>query len=702
MIWNKTNIDADQVREISQTYDLDLLTSSILARRGVTKPEDIRFFIEEDLRFLHNPFDFDGMDDLVDRLKTAQDEEERVLIFGDRDVDGITSTVILYQALMKLGLDVRWLLPKGDDPYGLTIDAVEEFAADSGTLILTVDCGISNNKEVKRANELGIDVIVVDHHNPGEDLPEAFLIINPKMENCGYSHRDLAGCGVASKVAFALAFGQTELYNQSFCLLNIRPLNDSYVVEAIKVLNLKVQDRLYQVVVPGVGDPKQMGILDFLQNQPLFVYDGEVQSKMLDKVFGKAYEFHYLDLAEKIAEAFPPLAGQSLLRMKSKSRLSRYTPEKTEEIDVFFSLFITYLLRGQSQLMSVYQESLDLVALGTLADLMDLRDENRILVRQGLGYLSETSNPGLRELLRKLKLSGKKISASDVAWQISPVINSTGRMGQPEKAAQLLTSQDPEEIRRLVEEIVGLNQERRQLGEESWKRILPLGRESFERHNQKICVIFDPDIPRGITGILAARLVQMFDVPAMVCTRQDDYVIGSMRANRNFNAMKFLKSLEGFFRDYGGHDAAAGFSLDQEKRNDFLVAVESGIKTFELEESQEDQLNIDAELPPQYMTPELMDVVDRLEPYGEGHRPLVFSLKEAVVESVDLIGKGEKKHVKLLLGYGKYKWPAVFWNGADRVGREIHQGKAIDLAFHLGRNNFYHQESLQLTVLDVK
>ncbi|MDE6350664.1 MAG: DHH family phosphoesterase, partial [Treponemataceae bacterium] len=164
--WNKKPVPRELTKELTETYGIDALTAAILIRRGVMAGEDIQYFLEDDKRFLHSPFAFTNMEDAVDRILQARDEGEKVLIFGDRDVDGVTGTTVLYECFTSLGIDTRWRLPGGNDAYGLNKAAVDEFAADYGTLIVTIDCGISNGEEIAYAASLGIDVIVLDHHNP--------------------------------------------------------------------------------------------------------------------------------------------------------------------------------------------------------------------------------------------------------------------------------------------------------------------------------------------------------------------------------------------------------------------------------------------------------------------------------------------------------------------------------------------------------
>ncbi|MDR2952560.1 MAG: DHH family phosphoesterase, partial [Treponema sp.] len=253
MKWVKKDIDAELVKKMSVKYGCDLLTASILARRGITNGDAARFFLEDDVQYLRNPFQLDGMEDAVERVLAAKEEGEKVLVFGDGDVDGITGTALLTEYLKEMGLDVQWRIPVGNESYGLSFEAVEEFAAHDGTLIITVDCGISRFMEIKRARELSVDVIVTDHHEPQEELPEALVIIDPKMRNSSYPFRDLSGCGVAYKLVSALRFAQkSELYGQQICLLNTRPVNDAWVIEIAKIRNLHVIDTLIETIVPGM------------------------------------------------------------------------------------------------------------------------------------------------------------------------------------------------------------------------------------------------------------------------------------------------------------------------------------------------------------------------------------------------------------------------------------------------------------------
>ena len=306
MIWNKKDIEADRVRELSARYNLDLLSCSILLRRGRIEPEDICYFLEKDTRFLHNPFLLDEMAEAVDRILAAVEEEEKVFIFGDRDVDGITSTVFLFETLTARGISVEWALPQGDEPYGLTMEAVDICRQADVTLIITVDCGISNHQEIAYALEAGIDTIIIDHHNPRDALPPARAIINPKLKDSQYPFRDLCGCAVVSKVVWALCFAETDLYNHEVCLLNIIPGNESYTVEAVRMINLVEKRRLRETIVPGVVAMEHTRLVEFLEGVEIYVYNEQLQRNMLQKIFGAETIIGLFDLSEPVSRLFPP------------------------------------------------------------------------------------------------------------------------------------------------------------------------------------------------------------------------------------------------------------------------------------------------------------------------------------------------------------------------------------------------------------
>lgn len=701
MICEKKEISKEVVKEICSRFGCSPLVASIFARRNITEGEQIKYFLEKDLRYLHMPFLLPSLEDAVDRILDAKEEGEKVLIFGDRDVDGITSTTILYRILKSMGMDVRWKIPTGEDSYGLSIKAVEEFAADYGTLIITVDCGISNNAEIERANELGIDVIVTDHHNPPALLPDAQIIVNPKLEDSNYPFKDISGCAVAFKLACGLRFAQTELYKQEICLLNVRPINEAYIIECVKMVNMTEKERLTETITPGMVRIENTRLLPFLRGQQIFVWNEGLQKKQLAKIFGNGIEFNMLDVSTEIASLIPSVQGLSLIRVKEKSSILRYSDSPSGEIDAFCNIFITYIQKKTSSIQEKdLLQDLQLVALAALADIMPLTNENRILVHNGINAIN--NGPvisGLTELLARLNMLGKRNTSGNLSWDVVPVLNAAGRLGQPELAVQLFLSEDATERDSISNKIIQMNKDRRQLGNDAWMYIEKQAYESIKRNNEKIIAVVDERIHRGVTGILATNLVKTFNVPAVTVTiLEDGSAVGSIRSTRGFDVTALLNYCSELFINHGGHNYAAGFSLERENLDTFIQKIEDFSSFMELDSKEKEMPQVDAEIPLDWLTPDLLEIVDKFEPYGEGFPQLQFFTQKLKIVAADIIGKSEKKHLKLTLDTGKHKWPALAWNSADRLGTEINVGDRIDVLYQISRNTFHGMESAQMII----
>jgi single-stranded-DNA-specific exonuclease len=712
MNWEKKDIPPEKVKEISAKYGCDLLTASILTRRGITTGESIKYFLEEDERFLHNPFEFPGMEDAVERILAAKEEGEKVLVFGDNDVDGITGTVLLTEYLGGMGLDVSWRIPGADDPYGLSLEAVDEFAAAYGTLIITVDCGISRIDEIKRANELSIDVIVTDHHEPQDELPDALAVINPKLKNTTYPFKDLSGCAVAWKLVTALRFSQSELYGQPVCLLNTRPLNDAWIVEAVKMRNLAIIGTICETIVPGKLHISDTRLPAFLEGQQILVWDAPLQKRVIARLFGNGVEIGMLDIAPEIGRTIPPVAGKSLLRLKELSAIAKYADRETGEIDVLASLFCSYAQRKESRgrtetAVPVFETQL--AALGTIGDIMPLLDENRIIVRAGVRSLIPSAGgrtapkPGISELLDKLELSGTNFDVKDIAWKVCPAINAGRRMGSPEKAAALFFEKNAALREKLATELVAMNRQRKQMEDEIWVKLEPMAYKSLSEFSEKIIFVYGQEINKGVTGLIAQRAVRRFNVPAIAVSFGADVYTGSIRSARGFNIGSLLEQCGDLFIDCGGHEFAGGFSLKPENWELFNERLKKASFSMELADTMEECILIDAELPLEYLTPDILNLVDRFAPYGNENEPLIFMAKKLYVEELNFIGKNESKHLKMTLATGKHKWPCLYWDAASRViNKEFDKGDYVDVVFTITRDWYKGIATPQMMVSDLK
>ncbi len=705
--WNKKQIPKESVTELVSKYKMEPLVASIFARRGINEGKEILYFMESDLRFQHSPFSFNAMEDAVDRILQAQDEKEKVLIFGDRDVDGVTATTILYDCLSSLGIDVSYRLPIGDDAYGLSMAAVDDFAKEYGSLIITVDCGISNNAEIAHAAELGIDVIVLDHHNSPSELPEHAIILDPKVPDSGYPFQDISGAAVVYKTVSAVRFSSSPWYKQEVCLMNARETEGGTVVECLKLRNLVPVDRKMETLVPGERGIMDTWIPSYLQGQQILVWDADSVQQILLNTFGPGVEFNCLDIRPEVAKIIPRMANLPLSRVKELSKIAKYGNHEPTEIGGFYNIYVSYVTQCNKLQFPAHvkQEEMDLelVALAALADIMPMKDENRIFVNRALGSInSGRIRKGLLELMSKVNLLGKRITSTDLSWIIVSNLNAAGRLGHPDLAAELFISNDPAHRDDVARQIQELNVQRKQFCADAMSYGAIQAKNSIPVHNGNLCVVMDERINRGVCGILAGRLVAVYDIPTLVVTVVGENAIGSMRSCRGIKATEFLERMKDIFISYGGHNAAAGFSMKKEMLEEFKKRLVDMSAQLNLEDSSLGEHIVDAEIPAEYLTPHLLEIEDMFEPFGELNPQLTFMAKNVPVVDAMVLGKGEKTHLKVIINPGKYKWPCMFWNEGERLRRDFEVGDDVDILFHVERNVFNGMETPQIVLKDIK
>lgn len=705
----KKNVSIDVVKQLHEKFNLSKLEASILARRNITSGNSLLYYLEDDLRFSHIPFLLKNMEDAVERILAAKEEGEKVLIFGDRDVDGITSTAILYSYFKSQGMDISYRLPVGEDAYGLSIAAIDDFAKNYGSLIITVDCGISNIKEIDYANSLGIDVIVTDHHNPPEVLPNALTIIDPKISDSGYPFKDISGAAVAYKLVSALRFSKYDIYNQEFCLLNVvKTEGNTYIIQCIKIRNLVKIAELTQEITEFPISINSTSLPEFLKGQIILTWNVNSTKESLQEIFGTRIDFNLIDLQSEISKEIPFVAGKTIDQLNKCSKISKYTDYETTDLEALHNLFITYIEKINSKKFPKdavdSSNDLQLVTLAALADIMPMQNENRIFVKSGIHSINKgKTRYGIAELLARLNLVGKPLNSTDVSWKLIPILNAAGRLGQSNLALELLISEDATERERLAEKIIELNEQRKRFVEEAEFSTIQQAQESLQIYDNKICLVADEKINKGITGILATKMVQKFQVPSIAITFTEDKSVaaGSMRSCRNCVATKLLDNFGDFFINHGGHDYAAGFSFDSAKLEIFKAKLKELSKDIILSD-EGDEIIVDAELPTEYINPDLLPLVEKFEPFGEENRDLVFVSKSLKIQDAKIMGKTEPYHLKITFDCGKYKFPAIFWKEGERLNRDFKIGDKVDVLYTIGKNVFNGSITPQMIIIDIE
>ncbi len=704
--WVKKPVTKQQIEPLCNSFNITPLLASVFVRRGITEGRDLLYYLEDDLRFQHNPFCFSGMEDAVERILQAKEEGEKVLIFGDSDVDGVTSTAILYEQLVKMGIDVSWRLPLDDDGYGLNIAAIDDFSAQDGTLIITVDCGISNNDEIAHANDLGIEVIVTDHHNPPENLPEAIIIIDPKIEDSNYPFDGISGAAVAYKLVSALRFADTDFYGAEICILELTENQEEkcFYADCVKIKNLVKIKELHEKIIPGQTSIYDLKLPYFLQGQLIYSWDSRATLTLLSQIFGSGIEFNLNDLRNEISQIIPAVHGKTASQVKALSQIAKYNGE-TSELMSIYNLYVTYckklIAQKKPQQTSDELKDLQLVALAALADIMPMKDENRIFVRNGIASIKKLRpRAGLAELFNKLNINIDALTSTDLSWTVIPALNAAGRMGQSNLALKLLISDNPREREQLANTIYDLNEQRKNLVSEACFKVHETAEQSLANHSNKLCICVDQCINKGVTGIVATRLMQDFNVPTIAITYENEICTGSMRSCRGFVATNFLDSLGDIYINHGGHNYAAGFSFYKENLEIFLNRVQSAATSVVLEDECSDIL-VDAEIPPEHLTPENFSLIETFEPCGAESPELILMTRGIKLIDTMVLGKKEPHHLKLILDTGKYKIPAMFWGQAERLKKDIQIGKTYDILYNMSRNYFNGTVTKQLIIKEI-
>jgi single-stranded-DNA-specific exonuclease len=308
-----------------------------------------------------------------------------------------------------------------------------------------------------------------------------------------------------------------------------------------------------------------------------------------------------------------------------------------------------------------------------------------------------------------LDLAGRHFDTKDISWKLCPTINAARRMGSAETAAALFFEKDQQKRERLAEELLVLNEKRKELEEETWALIEPLAYKSLNEHGQKLALAFNEKINKGITGLMAQRISRCFNVPSIAVSVSEEICTGSLRSARGYNVCILLEQCGDLFIDFGGHKSAGGFSMFTKNRNAFFERVKKISSAIEFDDESpagsegEGVIQIDAELPHDYLSPDILKLVDKFEPYGKGNEQLVFIARNLTVKEINFIGKPEAKHLKMILDAGKYKWPALYWQNANRVlNKEFGINDKVDIAFNLSRDYYKGNETPQIMIMDLK
>ncbi len=675
--------EQDLITELCSRLGLDELIARLLVRRGLTDAMNAEAYINPSLAMLHSPFLMEGMTDAIGRLERAVSTGERIGIFADSDLDGLSAMAVVERLLDWTNARTDRVLryPVEDDDYGLSMRAVEEFGAEGVKLLITLDSGIRDVAEIHRARELGMDVLVCDHHEQGDVLPDA-IIINPKMRTCKYPFRELAGVGVAFKLCSALVYAREADYNRRFLIIS----GEGGAVFVSKMRNMVIES------TEGFSTPASAGSIglgdgDFVLHHGLD--DGFIEE--LHTARCAAIE-HFLSFMEPDGET-----GRASTLEDWCDAFSIRADLYSRRIDLFGRIFMERCYGRTTALAGFASSSLDLVALGTIADIMPLTDENRIMVRHGIDALGRTKHIGLRLLLEK---NGAATTARDVAWKIAPFLNTPGRYGKSHLLSRFFLERSEGGLKETIDEITDMNEKRKDELSSLYARLHEECR-TGERHRAGDGMYFvcDAEVPDGLCGLLANRLADAFKRPVIVVALAEgrDVVKGSGRASGSYDFFARVAPFSSLFERIGGHPQAFGFSIRLEKIDEARREIASALADAPQRGTSRSSTAC-AEVPPGRIADLNTDFVDSLgifEPVGHQNEEPHFVTRGVRVAGFRAMGAG-RTHGKFILG-APGRIEAIGWGMAEEMA-EAAKKSAVDLVYTLSINEYRGERKPQMLI----
>lgn len=577
--WIVTNYDNEQVARLSEALALSPLCTKLLIRRGYTDVVRAKNFLSKDPTGFHSPFLMKDMEKATKIVENSIQNGDKTLIWGDYDVDGVTSSTILYKYFKSLGFDVDYYIPRRlDEGYGLNKEAIEEFAKRGGKLLITVDCGITADEEILFAKEFGIKVIVTDHHECRETIPRADAVVNPKRHDCNYPFKELAGVGVAFKFICA-------------CEMVLKNLSHHKALE----LTLK----------------------------------------------------NYADFT----------------------------------------------------------------SIGTIADVMPIADENRLIVNRGLIDISNTSNVGLAALIDDAGIYSKsykkkKISSTTIGFVLAPKINAAGRMGTSRSAVDLFLTESREKAAELAGELSRINKDRQALENIILNQAVEKIEKEFDFDNDKVIILSDNDWHHGVIGIVASRITEKYNLPAILVSfknegheMEENLGKGSGRSIKGFNIVEALNKCSDILLKFGGHELAAGLSVDIKNFEEFKRRMNSYANEAFLDIDGAKSIEVDCKVSSDEITVDTANEISQLEPFGLSNAVPIFCSDNMIITSIMSIG--ENKHTKITLKKdGKYFVALFFGRPIDTL--PYLEGDIVDVVFNIDINTFKNQQSVQMIIRDIR
>ena len=599
----RQDYDLETVENLAASLGVDRIIATLLVERGVGTFEEARRFFRPGLDQIHDPYLMKGMRQAIDRINAAIKNRERIMVYGDYDVDGTSAVALVFSYFKELDPNIDFYIPDRErEGYGISIQGID-YARETGVkLIIALDCGIKAMEQVDYAARFGIDFIIGDHHLPGDEVPRAVAVLDPKQSDCPYPYKELSGCGIGFKI---------------------------------------------------------------------------VEAHLEERMGGRL-----CDMPEQLDDA---------------------RRQRQEELKL-------YLLKY-----------LDLVAVSIASDIVPIMGENRVLAFFGLRVLNTKPRPGIEAILkyghvdkrqpegdqsdteRKNGYFEKELTISDLVFLVGPRINAAGRIRSAFDSVRLMLTDDPNIARQLADDINSYNMERKDLDtaatEEAKRRI---DTDPFYQGRQSL-VLYDPAWHRGVVGIVASRIVEAYNKPAIVFTEgSDGLVTGSARSLKEFDVHEALEKCADLLEHFGGHKSAAGVSLRKENMRAFLDRFERLVREGIGSEEVVPEVEVDAEIGFSQITPKFLRILKQFAPFGPDNNVPVFVSRELVdTGNARIVGTNHLKFNAIPIAERTSPYPAIAFQQGEALSH-MRRGELFDLCYQLEENYWRGRTEIQLNVKDIK
>ena len=686
--WNYRPITPEQA-ETSQTLAQELgispILGQLLVQRGITKAADAKKFFRPQLPDLHDPFLMKDMDIAVERLNRAMGKKERILIYGDYDVDGTTAVALVYKFIQQFYSNLDYYIPdRYNEGYGISKKGVD-YAAETGVgLIIVLDCGIKAVEEITYAKEKGIDFIICDHHVPDDVLPPAVAILNAKRLDNTYPYTHLSGCGVGFKFMQAFAISNGIEFHHLIPLLDI------------------VAVSIASDIVPIMGENRILAYhgLKQLNSNP------SIGMKAIIDVCGLSEkEITVSDIVFKIIicdhhvpdDVLPPAVA--ILNAKRLDNTYPYT--HLSGCGVGFKFMQAFAISNGIEFHHLIP-LLDIVAVSIASDIVPIMGENRILAYHGLKQLNSNPSIGMKAIIDVCGLSEKEITVSDIVFKIGPRINASGRIQNGKEAVDLLTEKDFSIALEKAGQINQYNETRKDLDKSMTEEANNIVANLEGLVDRRSIVLYNEEWHKGVIGIVASRLTEVYYRPAVVLTRTDDMATGSARSVSGFDVYKAIEHCRDLLENFGGHTYAAGLSMKVENVDAFTKRFEDYVSRHILPEQTSAVIEIDAEIDFRDISSKFFNDLKKFNPFGPDNTKPIFCTHHVYDYGTSKVVGRDQEHIKLELVDNKSNnvMNGIAFGQSSHV-RYIKTKRSFDICYTIEENTHKRGE-VQLQIEDIK